>query len=206
MDHFNHLYHVTISSSDIRNTLLPQKPERRTYDEDSLEQYRKEREDYESELLNLSLSYEDILEQLFHQMDGRGLWEQALHELKEKCHSAAWCSYSNKTKYELKKETLRFSDYACRYDHGYSYNRWSLTDGLKNILRGIAHFETGSFSYIPHCINSLLGYSITSDLTTFSTCKKVSQIKLFKNGRVDIKFTNAAYAREFVEDYLVNIC
>ena len=32
--------------------------------------------------------------------------------------------------------------------------------------------------------------------------EKVKNIKLFKNGRVDIKFSSAAYAQEFVENYL----
>lgn len=31
---------------------------------------------------------------------------------------------------------------------------------------------------------------------------KIKNIKLFKNGRVDIKFRSAAFVQEFVEQYL----
>ena len=41
----------------------------------------------------------------------------------------------------------------------------------------------------------------TTKVNEFDTCNmsKVKFIKLFKNGRVDIKFRSAAYVQEFVE-------
>ena len=32
--------------------------------------------------------------------------------------------------------------------------------------------------------------------------QKLEKIRLFKNGRIDIRFTNESYAREFVSSYL----
>ena len=200
--YFNHLYHVTISVSDIACNLIPRKPERNAYDIECYELYKSELEQYETDLLNLSLTYEGILEQIFAQMDGRGLLEQALYELKRNCHIAAWKDYNKEPKYELHKNILRFTGYACSYNGRYRSSSWELTSELKNILRGIAHFETGSFSYIPHDISKLLGYSYDYDMAEFSSCQKVKQLKMFKNGRVDIKFSDASLAKKFVEEYL----
>lgn len=200
--YFNRLYSITISCPDIVNQLLPQNPERRSYDEKSLEQYKNEKAQYETDLLNLSLTFENILEQIFAQMDGRGLLEQALYELKEKCHSAVWPRYCKEPKYELHKNILRFTGYACSYNGRYRSSAWELNSGVKDVLRGIAHFETGNFSYIPHDISKLLGYSYDYDMAEFSSCQKVKQLKMFKNGRVDIKFADASLATKFVEEYL----
>ena len=40
------------------------------------------------------------------------------------------------------------------------------------------------------------------DLWEFEDCEKLLKIRLFKNGRMDIRFTNESYAREFVSSYL----
>ena len=200
--YFNQLYHVTISYTDIIENLLPKKPERRSYDDESLEEYKKKKETYESDLLHLSLTHDTILEQIFAQMDGRGLWEQALYELKEKCHHAGWYTHNKSPKYELHKDVLRFVGYACNYTGRYYSSPWTLEGDIKNVLQGIAHYETGSFSYIPCSMSGLLGYSNDSDLIIFYDCKKVSQLKMFKNGRVDIKFADASHAKTFVDEYL----
>ena len=199
--YFNHLYNISLSYTDIVEKLVPQEPKYQYSCEKKDEQYIKEYEKYEESLRTLSLTADQIVEEIFSQMDGRGLTEQALFELKEKCHSAAWADYHKTPKYELHKDILRFPGYACSHS-GYGSSPWSLTGELKNILRGIAHFETDTFFYIPEEIIRLLGYSYTYDLTTFSNCKKVKQLKMFKNGRVDIKFSDAELAKKFVENYL----
>lgn len=201
--YFNGLYHVTVSYGGVLEALLPKEPEDDySYDDESIAQHKKEKQDYETALLTLSLNYNDVLEQIFAQMDGKGLLEQALYELKGKCHRAAWHSYQKTAKYELKKDTLRFPEYGCSYSSGFRRGYWELRDGMKDILRGIAHYETGTFSYIPPVISKLFSYSLDYDLAEFYNCQKVKQLKMFKNGRVDIKFASEEHARKFTEDYL----
>ena len=74
----------------------------------------------------------------------------------------------------------------------------------KNILKALAHFETGAFGQYPDGIDDLLSEQLRLwyDLWEFEDCKKLEKIKLFKNGRMDIRFTNEGYAREFVSSYL----
>ena len=199
--YFNHLYNISLSYTDIADKLIPQAPKYNSPYEKKEERYLKEYEIYKTKLSKLSLTADSILEEIFSQMDGRGLAEQALFELKSRCHDAAWSSYHKTPNYKLQKDVLRFTEYACSHS-SYSSSPWELCNGLKNILRGIAHFETDTFSYIPGEILRLLAYSYPYDLTTFTDCQKVKQLKMFKNGRVDIKFENADLAKEFAENYL----
>ena len=202
VSYFNHLYRISLSYTDIAEKLIPQPPKYQYSYEKKEDAYIKEYEIYETKLANLTLTADSILKEIFSQMDGRGLAEQALFELKSKCHNAAWSDYHKAPKYELHKDILRFAGYACSYSDYRHSSPWELSSGLKDVLRGIAHFETDTFSYIPENILSLLSYSHPYDLTTFPNCKKVKQLKMFKNGRVDIKFSDAELAKKFVENYL----
>ena len=155
----------------------------------------------------LSLSYTDILEQIFLQTGGRTFSEQALHELKEKCHQAAWITGSGKPRFEQKKSTIQFTGYACSFRDRYSGDVWELSDRTKDILRGIAHFETGMFGTIPHCLSQTLrNYDFSDNQLEFPDCEKLQSLRMFKNGRVDIRFASEAHADQFIEDYLKTIC
>ena len=44
------------------------------------------------------------------------------------------------------------------------------------------------------------------DLWEFESCKKLEKIRLFKNGRMDIRFASEGCAREFVSHYLGTVC
>ena len=71
-------------------------------------------------------------------------------------------------------------------------------------MKALAYFETGAFGQYPDGIDDLLSeeYPLWYDLWEFEDCKKLEKIKLFKNGRMDIRFTSEGHAREFVTDYL----
>lgn len=193
--YFNRTYHIEAKPYPIMSKLLPHEPKH-----DS--SYSEELKLYKENLQNLSLSASQIIEEIFAQFDGRGLWEQALYELKCNCHNAAWNTYRKVSRYERKKSVLRFLDNACIYK-GWPYDGcWELNTGMKHILRGISHYETEDFSVIPHEISSLLNSSyIYSDSTEFTDCKKVTQMRLFKNGRADIRFTDESLAKHFEEEY-----
>lgn len=194
VSYFNAKYHVSIDSDSVRTVLLPQAPQY-SWSKEQTRQYHETME-------QLLLSYEDILEQIFIQLGGRTFIERAVDELKEKCHAAAWNTYHNTAQYEVKNDTIRFTSYACKFDDWLGRPKWSLNDGMKNILRGAAHFETGSLEYYPSYISTLLGWDDkTTPLFEFS-CDKLKQLRMFKNHRVDLKFTSKAYANQFAAEYL----
>lgn len=197
--YFNETYHVTVSSEEVKNALLPEEPDRYSYSEEDMAQY-------EKQVQNLLLHSDQIVEQILARLDGRGLWEQAIYELKEKCHKAVWNTCSGKAEYVCKKDVITLS-YGCSFKTWAGYGEWELTDTIKSVLRGLAHYETGSFAVTPKTISILLGYyCIKNDRIDFSDCKKIKQLRLFKNRRVDIRFSDASEAKDFTEKYLGTMC
>lgn len=155
-------------------------------------------------LMSALFTFEDVIDVILSEFDGRSLSEQAPYEIKENCHRAAWRVHDQKENFEQKKKLVKILSGACDYGY-YDYcTQFHIYDGAKNILRGLAHFETGRFEQYPYEINTLLSDSerIWYDLWEFEDCVKLERIKLFKNGRMDIHFTSEEFARQFVTDYL----
>lgn len=199
---FNETYHLSLSITDIENNLIPQKPGDRWTDD-----YEDRVKAYTEAMWNLSLRYTDILDQIFIYTDGRELSEQALHELKDKCHEAAWDISNGQARFTQKKCTLLLNGYFCSFHDRYGGGHWEPAEKTNDILKGIAHFETGSFSCIPHSISSIISaYNLRSDFYEFAGCEKALSLKMYKNQRVDIKFSSEEYARQFISEYLGAIC
>ena len=187
VDHFSGVYSIALSRSNVKEALLPERPKDRwgaKYDE--------QLEKYEQEMENLQLHYDKIIEQIFIQTDGNGLWEQAEYQLKERCREGA--SSWGSPDYTIKKHTIQFS----RAVHG---DR-SLYNSTKDILRGLAHFETGQLGVIPRDFTCLFNYRLPWETFECDDCKKVKKIRAFLNGRLDIRFTEDAYAVQFAKEYL----
>lgn len=199
--YFNSTYHITVESEEIVKILLPEKPDgyqRSNYVEVS--------EKYQAQMQSLVVRYQDVVDQIILRLDGRSFSEQAFYELRTKCHSAAWNSYKQTPDYARKKDTISFTGYFCRF-RGWPYDGWELGDGMKDILYGAAHYETGSFNVLPVGFSCVAGYQeIQTDVVEFPTSEKVKQMKLFKNNRVDLKFRSPEYAEQFVTDYLGTVC
>lgn len=202
VSHFCSTYHVSVSEHQVKEVLLPAKTSNSGWNRNE-EEWRQ----YHAELQTMALRYEMIVDQVLIQLDGRSFVERAVDELKERCHKAAWNAYQKKPDYELKKDTLRLTRYACKYETWMGQDRWCLQDGAKQILHGIAHFETGGFAFFPLGFSELLGYgNQETPIHEFPTCNKINQLRMFKNGRVDIKFTSELFAKQFTENYLGLVC
>lgn len=196
VNHFTSAYKVSVSAYDIKNSLLPDKPGDR-WDEEKWEAY-------EKQMQTLIVRYADIVDQIILRLDGRSFSEQAFYELTNNCHKAAWDLNRQKPQFEQKKDTIRFTGYFCSFT-GYSYcsDKWELSASMKSIMRGACHFESDSYDTFPYNLRELLGYGSSQfDLVEFSSCTKLVQIRMFKNGRVDLKFSSSEYAEEFIDRYL----
>ena len=199
--HFNSTYHVSVRDDYVANNLLPQMPDLRIYEN------KEAREAYHKKLREAKIRYEDVFDQMLLLLDGRSFTEQAFHELAEKCHKAAWNLYQNKANYERKKALISFNGYFCSLHHYSWQDEWTLEDKTQDILRGVAHYETGSFDVYPLGFSELLGYQRSpNNEHEFYNCKKVKGLKILKNGRVDIRFTSETYAAEFATRYLGLVC
>ena len=199
VEHFNSVYNVSLDSKEIADILLPNKPER-YYPSDSTEAAKQ----YQQQLKTLMVDYKDVLDRILIQLGGRTFHERALDELKEKCHKAAWNTYHGKAEYELKNDTIRFA-YGCSFKDW--VDKWEVNDSLKEILRGLSYFETGIFGAYPSGISRLLGWDrMEYPLVEFSGCTKLQSLRMFKNGRTDVKFRSRVYARQFVTQFLGLAC
>lgn len=199
--HFNFTYHVTVSSSDVKEALLPEEPDncRRVEDEAW--------ETYHATMQALTVKYADVVDQIILRLDGRNFVEQAFHELKVRCHKAAWNTYKKEPDFERKKDAIRFTGYGCSYDTWSNITRWELSDKMKSVLCGAAHFETGGYNMYPVGLSDLVGYGrVDHDLVLFPSCAKLKQLKMFKSRRVDLKFASEALAQEFIDTYLGTVC
>lgn len=195
--YFNSTYSVSVESSEISEVLLPEKPEGRWQDN-----YVEISKAYHTQMQSLTVRYQDVVDQIILRLNGRSFSEQAFYELFTKCHCAAWDDSTQKPKFERKKDTLSFTGYFCRF-RGWPYDGWEVCDGMKEILYGLAHYETDSYRVFPVGFSELFRYNeIKEPLVEFPTCEKVKQMKLFKNNRVDLKFHSPQFAEQFVNKYL----
>lgn len=201
--YFGSTYHISISSSDVEENLLPQKPPDKW-----TSSYKELAEKYNHDLQELSLHYNDILDQIFLQTGGHAFAEQALLELKMNCSRGAWDISRKRADYTRKNRTIQFTHYACSFrSYTSATGSWDLSKGMKDILKGLAHFETGSFSSVPSPFTKLIrGIYLDSNDFDFPGCRKVLSLKMFKNGRVDIRFATEALAAQFTDEYLGTVC
>ena len=151
------------------------------------------------------VKYEDVVDLIFKEMDGRSFEEYAMYQLKKECKDALGI---NGGWYERRKGVICFRDSFCyastRYPNSYrEVTEWELTNRGKAIVKALAHFETGKFADYPGPTERLAieGKSGT-DLLGFYGCEKLEEMKMYKNGRLDIRFGSPALATEFDETYL----
>ena len=197
--HFNTKYKVTISAEAIEEHLIPTEPDPYKCDKDTNNAYHRT-------LRALALHYEDVVDQMFIQLDGLSFVERAFQELRTKCHKAAYWSKSN-AGYDRKGDTLRFGGYFCSCDERWGREEWRLAERMQDIFTAVAHYETNTFGRFPAGFSELLGYSdVSTSQFQFPTCQKLVHLRMFKNGRVDLKFKTAALAKVFAETYLDSLC
>jgi len=194
--YFNESYHMSVNSEEICKVILPEDPESPAGCTKAAAAY------YRKQMRELTVRYQSVVEQINLRLDGRSLAEQGLYELYERCHAAAWDVPKKSPQFEVANGTIRFLGNFCNYGC-IVCEQWKLYESMRDILRGAAHFETGNFYSFPRNIPDLLkGKSLTVDFIDWPSCEKIKSLKVFKNGRVDLKFSSEKIAREFVQKYL----
>lgn len=202
VNHFNDVYKVSLDARSVENNLLPHKPKSDYYTSDVVS----ETQQYHQQLKEMTLDYKDILDQIFIQLGNRTFEEQALDEIKEKCHKFAWNTYCGTANFELKNNVICFT-YGCDYEYWFGKDKWEIKKGMQNVIRGISHFETGVSGNYPSHFAELLGWdSKNKPIFEFPDCSILQLIKMYKNGRVDVKFKSKDCASRFVAAYLSNVC
>ena len=194
VQYFNRKYHVSVSEMEIKKVMLPDSPQ--------FDWEKSRSNEYHKQMRELTLRYEDVVEQIFVQLGGRTFEERAVDELKEKCHKFSWNTYRGTPEYELQNETIHFNGYACSFEAWTTRNIWKINDGMKDVLRALAHYETRQMDYLPKDIAFLIGYDDKCSSSYDFDYDKLKKIRMFKNHRVDVKFASKELAYQFAEQYL----
>ena len=216
VQYFSRKYNVELDSHEILEHLIPIAPKEpklpwggyRNMSDDEVDAfqgkmaaYKAEKTAYNTTLRTLPLRYEQIVDEIFVQLGGFSFQEQAMNEFLErtwKCCHNRWDD--GKERFEIKNDTLRLTGSWCSCDDRWSWGpEWKADEDLKTLLDALAWYECGRMSEGRLWFPDLQGYNVKHNEFPINNMEKVKFIKLFKNGRVDIKFRNAAYVQEFVE-------
>lgn len=228
VSYFAEKYKVDLSSRDVAEHLIPAKPQepdlphsyfggyREMTDEEKdaykakVEAHKKEYADWDVSLRSLPLRYEQIVDEIFVQLGGFSFEEQAMNEFLERTWNAVHQSWGErKEKFEIKGAVLRLA-YGVTCDE----NKWMShpepeykpNDDLIKLLDAIAWYECGRMDegglWFPQ-LGRRWG-STKERVHKTQNMSKVESVTCFKNGRVDIRFRDAAYLQEFAEKCLRN--
>lgn len=229
--YFSRKYKVDLDSSVIQEHLIPAEPKEpdlpgvayyRDMTPEELEEYnvklkvhKEKKEAWELSLRTSPLRYEQIVDEIFVQLGGFSFEERAMNEFLQRTWDACHYSYENARcnikkgdeRFEIKNAILRLP-YGVNCDE----NKWMThpvpefkpTEDLVALLDALAWFQCGRMNegslWIPDLGNR---WGRTKENVIYTrNMSKVESIKLFKNGRVDIKFRSAAFAQEFAEQCL----
>ena len=189
VDYFKSVYTLELDSQIIKEKLAAHKAERKKY---------------EDGLRTNPIRYEQVVDEIFVQLGGFSFQERAMNEFLHKCWTAAHRYHSDEAEFEIKNDTLRLTGYwcHCKDESWRSHPEWEPADCLKVILDALVHFDIGQLNRGAEWFPELFRYSTEKNVFPINNLMKVRNIKLFKNGRVDIKFRDAVTVQEFVENYL----
>lgn len=155
-----------------------------------------------------TITFNNILDEIFLQLGGYSFEEKSVNEIKAKMKHAA-SNYHGDPKFQIKKNKLIMDCiHQARYDD--IWKRWTVGkysyDGeLMHFYTALSHFDHNEKS----CHWELKQFLDANDeknpaLFTkyeFCTMEKLRSIKFYKNGKIDIEFTTAEQARAFAKDY-----
>lgn len=225
VNYFSRKYSVELDKSKIEEHLIPTGPKEpdlpwggyRSMSEDEIASYRQEldaykveKDKFEQSLRTLPLRYEQVVDEIFVQLGGFSFQERAMNEFLRLCwdtsHHRNWRSDQYEEEFEIKNDVLRLTGSWVYCDE----NKWMSnpvpeykpSQSLTTILDALVHYEVGKFKGGAQWFPELFKYDTQENQFEIAYMNKIKSIKLFKNGRVDIKFRSAAFVQEFVEQYL----
>ena len=217
VNYFSRKYSVELDKREIEEHLIPTGPKEpdlpwggyRNMTEDEiasyrgkLDAYKVEKNKFEQSLRTLPLRYEQVVDEIFVQLGGFSFQEKAMNEFLSRTWNCCHSTYrDNAEEFEIKNDTLKLTGYwcSCKDDSWRSYDAWESTGSLKTLLNALAWYECRRMDEGNLWFPELFRYDTERNFFETNNMEKVKSVKLFKNGRVDIKFRSVAYVQEFVE-------
>jgi len=151
---------------------------------------------------NTSITYNNIIDEIFIQLNGFNFKEKAVLEMKNKFKKVL--EYKDVA---VKKNKLIITNFfwVDQWDKKYGTYKMSYNsrEDFYSLLRCISHFEQGTIKNTYEGILYKIDRLQNDDLFCehVMMCIKLESIKLFKNGKIEIKFLSNEYAQEFAREY-----
>lgn len=157
-----------------------------------------------NEKYDLNLTHNDIISEIFEQLDGFSFEEKAVHELIQATKNTI---YNFDKKVIIKKASLSITDYVWWDSWSWSGMRISWDSKLETFFQALSHFENGSVETL-HSLKRMFEHlkEGSNKYDIFSKYefdyKKIKSIKVFKNRKITVEFKDHALAQEFANTYL----
>ena len=151
------------------------------------------------------LNYKKYTNEILKQLGDLSFKEIRIKQLKEKIKNVCKNTYKNEWKVKIQGDTIKFNDLVSWYKYNWE-NDYKLVDIESFLLieSALSFFEYGKEIKFKEFAPIRFVYgtkwdSIEKNIKINS--KKIKSLKLFKNGRVDIKFCSSETAKEFIENW-----
>lgn len=151
--------------------------------------------------LNFESGFQDVLDNIFIQLDGYSFTEKAEKEIKD--NSKEMFKYGDKL--SIKGNKLVLDGYFAHFDSIWKEYRLSESK-VNKIFQSLQLFDSGSIMENEELKNKFCGYDNSKkpenyERYTTQTLKKVKSIKFFKNGKLEIEFLGNQEASTFASEY-----
>jgi hypothetical protein len=151
------------------------------------------------------ITYENILDHIFLQLDGFSFEEKATKEIKDKLKE----NFTNRwSKVSIKNKKLTITDYVWWDGYSWSGKRIGWNDSKVNpLFHALSLFEINSTDMLitfENVIRELKEGEQKYDIFSkyeFDHLDKAKSFKVFKNGKIEIEFATTEQAFQFVREY-----
>ena len=154
---------------------------------------------------DFSITYDNILDEILIQLDGYSFKEKALKEIKEKMRSLIENRSYNKL--TVKNNKVIITNFYCLDSWDVKYGTCKISynyrDNFDILFTALSHFEQNAtkntYSGMMQKVNEYKNDDLFKEHTLL--CIKAESIKLFKNGKIEIKFLSNGQAQQFAKEY-----
>ena len=215
ISHFESAYKVSLDRRKAIETIFSGEPEGISYYA-SKEETKKHEENvqaYEKQFESL-ICYEKVIDYIFAELGGKSFKDRAADEIREAC-SEIFAGYYGRRSYhgpDLKGKALEFKSFLdirdeYSWDKGGSIHDLHYNSSAYKLFKGLSLYLHGSTENVFNTFLSNLSEKHGSDLicehNAVSSC--LEGIRIYKNGKMVIKFKEAQKALEFAKEYC-NYC
>lgn len=170
------------------------------------EYYRYNDSDPIKELVVDFIDYHAVLDKIFDQLGGMSFEEKAIKEVKDKLKEKCYNGYRDTWEIKVKGNKFTYTGGYCSKDKYFDYYNFGSTEWLRAFIDALAFNTYGEKTQVYSLNHLYSSYSIRLEEDDFQNGFSapevgVKHVKLFKNGRIDVTFTDAEFCRKFAREW-----